>query len=127
MERVYHRYELWEDYQAGFYNNVSGENKTILINKVVELFSSLELTEKYMNLVIEKWKYSCEHNLTNNSLNRIAYLGQSACCIYASVPSSVTMEAWSSVPDNFKLQANNIAKKIIENYEKNIQLCLKFI
>ncbi len=127
MERIYHRYEYWEDYKAGFYNNISGINKELMINKVVELFSSSELTEKYMILVIEKWKYSCEHNLTNLSLNRIAYLGQSACCIYSAVPSSITMEAWHLVSEENKKKANEIAKKIINSYDKNIQLCLRFI
>lgn len=127
MERIYHRYEYWEDYKAGFYNNISGVNKDLMINKVVELFSSSELTETYMNKVIEKWKYSCEHNLTNLSLNRIAYLGQSACCIYAGVPSSITMEAWHLVSEENRNNANKIAEKIINNYEKNLQLCLRFI
>ena len=127
MERIYHRYEYWEDYKAGFYNNISGVNKDLMINKVVELFSSSELTETYMNKVIEKWKYSCEHNLTNLSLNRIAYLSQSACCIYAGVPSSITMEAWHLVSEENRNNANKIAEKIINNYEKNLQLCLRFI
>lgn len=127
MQRIYHRYEYWEDYKAGFYNNISGVNKDLMISKVVELFSSSELTEVYMNKVIEKWKYSCEHNLTNLSLNRIAYLGQGACCIYAGVPSSITMEAWHLVSEENRNKANKIAEKIINNYDKNLQLCLRFI
>jgi len=126
MERIYHRYEYWEDYKAGFYNNISGINKDLMIKKVVELFSSSELTNQYMNLVIEKWKYSCEHNLTNISLNRIAYLGQSACCLYAGVPSSITMEAWRLVSEENRNNANKIALSIISNYDKNLQLCLRF-
>ena len=127
MERIYHRYEYWEDYKAGFYNNISGINKELMINKVVELFSSSELTELYMNKVIQQWKYSSEHNLTNLSLNRIAYLGQGACCIYAGVPSTITMEAWHLVSEENRNNANKIAEKIIKNYEKNLQLCLRFI
>jgi hypothetical protein len=38
MERIYHRYELWEDHKAGFYNNVSGEIKKIYIDKCIEMF-----------------------------------------------------------------------------------------
>lgn len=127
MERIYHRYELWEDYPAGFYDNVSGKNKKELINKVIELFSSESKTREYMNRVINEWPYSCEHNLTNPAMNQIAYLGQGACCIYAGVPSSITMEAWYMVDKKFRDQADKIAEEIINEYKtKNHQLCLKF-
>lgn len=37
--------------------------------------------------VFNKWKYSCEHFLTNNRINRIAWLGQASACIELSLPS----------------------------------------
>ena len=128
MNRIYHPYWLWEDDKAGFDNNVSGERKKELVEKVVEMFNSEELTKQNMNLVIQLWKYSCEHNLTNISLNRIAYIGQSACCIYANVPCTITMEAWSLLSDDVKKRSDKIAESVInlwENQNKNLQLCLK--
>jgi 16S rRNA A1518/A1519 N6-dimethyltransferase RsmA/KsgA/DIM1 with predicted DNA glycosylase/AP lyase activity len=128
MERIYHRYEFWECYKNGFFRNVSGDEKKKLANKVIELFTDSKLTEKYMNKVIDEWKYSCEHNLTNISLNRIAWLGQSACCLYANIPYSITMENWRFVEEEKRNIACEIAEKIIAEYErKNNQLCLKFI
>jgi len=126
-ERIYHRYELWEDYKCGFYDNISGKNKEELVKKVIEMFSNSKLTSEYMNKVINNWKYSCEHNLTNPSLNKVAYLGQAACCIYAGVPSSITMEAWHLVSKENRNNADNIAKEILRIYElrKPEQLCLK--
>lgn len=126
MDRIYHRYELWEDWPAGLYNS-AGRNKSELIDKVIELFSDPKLTRKFMLEVIEKWPYSCEHNLTNNSLNKIAYLGQAACCLYAKIPATVTMEAWSKVPEKFRNEANEIAAEVLSIWEaKQHQLCLKF-
>jgi hypothetical protein len=82
-----------------------------------------------MTMVIEQWKYSCEHNLTNMSINRIAYIGQAACCLYANVPSTITMQAWSKVDKKYRDIADSIAKETIEIWEKNqinkLQLCLK--
>ena len=75
MERIYHRYEKWEDYKDGFYDNCTGSTKKEKENLVLEMFNSEELTLKFMNKVIEKWVNSCEHNLTNESLNKIAYNG----------------------------------------------------
>jgi hypothetical protein len=73
MERIYHPYWLWEDYKAGFYENISGEEKKQMILKVVEMFNSKSLTKEFMNRVVTEWKYSCEHNLTNESLNKIIF------------------------------------------------------
>lgn len=128
MERIYHRYELWEDYRYGLYDNCN--EKELLKEKVVELFSRPKLTQKYMLLAIKKWRFSCEHNLSNQSLNRVAYLGQAACCLYGGVPAKITMEAWWLVPEKYRNIADQTAKNIIEAYCLNLnnrQLCLKFI
>lgn len=128
--RIYHPYILWEDYKAGFYDNVSGENKKQMIESVIEFFSNPELTRSFMMKVVKEWKYSCEHNLTNESMNKIAYIGQGACCIYGGIPSTVTMEAWSKVPKEHQLEADKIALSVIEHWEnknKKIQLCLNII
>lgn len=127
MKRIYHHYLMWEDYRHGFYDNCSGEVKDKHIAKVLEMFNSESLTKEYMNKVITEWKYSCEHNLTNESLNRIAYIGQAACCIYAKVPCTVTMEAWSLLSIEVQNRANIIAENTFNKWVNNnkfIQLCL---
>jgi len=130
FKRIFHPYWLWEDFKNGFYDNPEIKNKEENIRNVLEMFSSVELTEYWMNYVIDNWKYSCEHNLTNYSLNRIAWLGQSACCCFANIPSTVTMEAWSLLDSNTQSMADNIATITIQKWElknKNLQLCLNFM
>lgn len=127
MKRVYHPFWLWEDFKCGFYDNISGDKKKELSKKVVEMFNSPEKTKHYMMKVINDWKYSCEHNLTNDSLNKIAYLGQGACCLYAGIPNSITMESWSLLTKEVQNESDRIAKEVLtiwENKNKNIQLCL---
>ncbi len=124
LQRVFHPYNKWEDYNAGFYDNVSGVDKQVMIEKVIELFSSPELTRKYMEKVIVEWFYSCEQNLTNSAMNKIAYLGQAACCLYAKVPSTITMEAWSLVPAEFQDIANKIAKETLIKWEKTYNVAI---
>lgn len=125
MERVYHHYEKWEDYPAGFYNACSGKEKESKIQKVIEMFNSELLTREFMTKVISEWKYSCEHNLTNPAMNQIAYIGQSACCIYAEVPSTATMEAWSLLSNEVQYRSDSIAREVLEIWKtKNNQLCL---
>ena len=127
MERIYHPYWLWEDYQNGFYENVSGEDKASKIQKVFEMFNSEELTRSNMEYVVNNWKYSMQHNLTNPSLNKIAYIGQSACCNYANIPNSITMECWSKLSKDVQDRANEIASNVLSKWIENnkfIQLCL---
>lgn len=128
MKRIYHPFWLWEDFKAGFYDNISGEKKKELSLKVLELFNNPKATKEFMLRVINEWKYSCEHNLTNDSLNKIAYIGQGACCLYAGIPNSITMESWSLLSKDVQKRSDEIAKEVISIWEsnnKNIQLCLK--
>jgi len=125
--RIYHPYWLWEDYKAGFYENCSGEQKQVYIEKIIEMFNSEKLTLESMFSVVDNWKYSCEHNLTNNSMNVIAYIGQGACCIYCGAPSTITMECWSKLTKEVQERANKNALQAIERWKENnkfIQLCL---
>jgi hypothetical protein len=125
--RIYHPYWLWEDYKAGFYENCSGEQKQIYVKKIIEMFNSEKLTLESMFSVVDNWKYSCEHNLTNNSMNGIAYIGQGACCIYCGAPSTITMECWSKLTKEVQERANKNALQAIERWKENnkfIQLCL---
>jgi len=127
IERIYHSWEKWEDHKNGFYNNISGANKQEMIDKVIELFSDPEKTKEYMLMVINEWFYSCQHNLTNDSMNKIAYIGQGACCLYGGVPSTVTMEAWSKVPEENRVLADRIASDVLEIWEQKHIETLKLI
>ena len=127
--RIYHPYWLWEDYKSGFYNNPESEKKESYKKSVLELFNDESVCRKWMFYVIDNWKYSCEHNLTNDSLNQIAWIGQSACCCYGGVPNSATMEYWSLLDKNIQDRADSIAMEVIKEWNKRnkkIQLCLNF-
>jgi len=121
MERIYHRYEYWECYKNGFFDNISGIEKSNLESKVIELFSDSELTEKYMREVISKWTFSCEHNLSNLSLNRVAWLGQAACCLYAKIPYKITMNHWRFLDKERQQTSCDIAEKTIKEYEQSFK------
>lgn len=127
MVRIYHPWHKWEDYRAGFYDNCTGETKQQKEFLVVEMFSNQKETTRCMFWIVNNWKYSCEHNLTNSSMNKIAYIGQAACCYYGNIPSTITMSMWSKLPKNVQESANSIAEKALNHWiinNKNIQLCL---
>ena len=127
MNRIYHPYWKWEDHKAGFYDNISGALKLELIQKGIEMFNSEKLTRENMFFIVDNWRFSCEHNLSNPSMNKIAYIGQGACCIYAGIPSTITMELWSMLTKEVQDRSNKIALEAIERWNKQnklIQLCL---
>lgn len=126
-DRVFHPWHKWEDYENNFYNNCTGEEKNKKIVKVLEMFNDESLTRENMYFVVDNWKYSMEHNLTNNSINQIAYIGQSACSNYDKIPSTVTMEAWSLLTKEVRGRSDNIALDAISRWKNNnklIQRCL---
>lgn len=120
ISRIYHPYWLWEEYKLGFYNNFSNNDFKRLRPKVIELFSSYEDTSLYMDRVVNEFLYSCEHNLSNTSMNRVAFLGQCASLLHNGSPSELTMKSWKYVPEEYQKQANIIAESIINKYVENL-------
>ena len=66
--------------------------------------------------VVKEWFFSCEHNLTNSSMNKIAYIGQASLSYLHQIPSTVTMESWSKVPKESQDKANEIAQRAYDKW-----------
>lgn len=80
MNRIYHTWEKWECYPAGFFEvkPPKGLTESDCLNNYMTLLKDIPEFKRIMLLVISEWKYSCEHNLTNDRMNRIAWMGQAA-------------------------------------------------
>ncbi len=125
--QIFHPWDVWEDYKYDFYNNCTGEEKKEKINLCIEMFNNEMETRQAMFYVVSNWRKSMEHNLTNNAMNKIAYIGQAACAYYARIPSTVTMEAWSLLDEDVQERANGIAQEALDFWisnNKTIQVCL---
>lgn len=87
--RIFHTYDKWECYKAGFYSNTKdGISKADGEEEYRRFLSDHERFEKALQGVISEWKNSCEHYLTNISMNRIAWLGQAAMCYATGIPAA---------------------------------------
>ena len=113
-------YWIREDYLNGLFDTTT-EDDELCIKKVERLFKSEKRTIKAMSSVIQKWKHSTEHNLTNRSINKIAWLGQAACCYSLKVPDFITKKAWWNLPKETRNRADKNAKDLIESYENKTQ------
>lgn len=86
--RIFHTYDKWECHKAGFYaTKKDGMTAEECENAYAEFLSNDEKFRSALSSIISEWKYSCEHYLTNKSMNRIAWLGQASVCYSEGIPS----------------------------------------
>lgn len=118
IKQIFHPYWLWEDFQNGMYEQPSkirittGESEEQRLEKVIECLGNAEKCELYMRKVIKEWKFACENHLTNPALNKIAWLGQAACCMYAGITEAETKRAWHLLTEQQRDEANDIAEQV---------------
>jgi ParB-like chromosome segregation protein Spo0J len=86
-KRVFHTYDKWECYKAGFYATTKeGMTKAECEEAYQEFLSDSARFSNALDKVITEWPNSCEHYLTNSAMNRIAWLGQAAACYAMGIP-----------------------------------------
>jgi hypothetical protein len=120
MKHKPYPYWIREDYLNGLYETAIS-NEDIHAQKVIDLFNSEYRTIKAMSAVIRNWKKATEHNLSNTSINRVAWLGQAACCYRFKTPDYLTKKAWWKLPKETRDRADKNAKDLIEDYESKIK------
>jgi ParB-like chromosome segregation protein Spo0J len=88
-ERIFHEWEDWECFPAGFYSDKPPKGMTTEECEILykEFLSDIPRFEMALKKVLEQWGNSCEHYLTNSKMNRIAWLGQASLCIDSGIPS----------------------------------------
>lgn len=87
--RIFHTFDKWECYKNGFYDtHKEGMTKEQCELEYARLLSDEQQFRSALNGVITEWIHSCEHYLTNSSMNRIAWLGQASLCYAKKIPST---------------------------------------
>lgn len=117
MEQVFHHFKLWEDYKMGMYYLSKSIDEGDAIEKAKKLLCNPPILEREMRRVINEWPIATAVNLTNLGQNRRAWLGQAACCLSERVPEILTRIGWNLMTDVQQTIANNVAEKIIQEYE----------
>lgn len=88
MARIYHHWEKWECCKAGFYDTSPPPGMTAddALLAYADFLRDIPLFESVLSRVVSEWVVSCEQFLSNDSINRIAWLGQASMCFHASIP-----------------------------------------
>lgn len=116
MDRIYHPYHLWEEVQFDMWGSVKQRDK--YLKAAIDLSKDHKRYGSYMKRVVENWKYSCEHNLTNLTQNRKAWLGHAAASLAIGCPEDIMREAWGYLTQGEQDAANAEAEKYIREWEE---------
>lgn len=111
MKRIYHTWDKWECYPAGFYEsqpiNKQG-TKEELESAYASFLADSERFRAAAMRVVTEWKNSCEHYLSNENMNRIAWIGQAAACIEMGIPSAFR-SGFNLLTEQQQAEANDVA------------------
>lgn len=119
MNRIFHPWDKWECYRAGFYNErcLDGKSTEEAEHVYRGLLSDIRLFEKALFNVINDWVYSCEHYLTNEGMNRVAWLGQASLAYKYNIPSKFR-KGYFLLDDKQKVNADKTALKYLNIWLK---------
>lgn len=126
MKQIYHPWWKWECFKNGFYNNIPtnglSHEDCALIYK--GFLSDLELFEFYLNKVLNEWIYSCEHFLSNPSINKIAWLGQASLCLSNGIPSRYRY-GYKYLNKDQQINADLLAERYYKKWKEKYLIILK--
>lgn len=121
MKRIYHTWDKWECYPAGFYEErpkdkaISDKSKEDIERDYAEFLSDPVKFFAAGERLISEWGNSCEHYLTNEKMNRIAWIGQACACIQLGIPSAFR-GGFNLLSDKKQEEANIVALEILNQW-----------
>lgn len=116
--RRFHTFDKWESVPAGFFApGVKGKDKSACEAEYCAFLGDLSAFEEGIKKVFTEWPNSCEHNLTNSSMNRIAWIGQAAACAARGLPSTFR-GGFALLPLDKQDAANELALKFLNSWLK---------
>lgn len=120
--RVFHTFDKWECHKAGFYKpSVDGKTKEQCEAEYAEFLADDDRFRAGLDKVLSEWINSCEHYLTNKSMNRIAWLGQAATCAMTGVP-SVFCSGFNLLAEEQQQKANATALEYLNKWMVSRQM-----
>ncbi len=114
--RVYHHYLKWEETASGMWDVVSKERERILLHEAVVFTGNSKLYGSYMQRVIKEWPISCEQNLTNPSMNQLAWVGHAATALAIHCPEYITRLAWGMLTEQQRIAADAEALSAVREW-----------
>ncbi len=117
MKQVYPPYDVWEDFKTGMWRKVSPQDEISMLAEAIDFTGNHVKYGLAMMRVIREWPLTCEHNLTDNSINQKAFIGHCAVCLQLGIPEYITRVAWSYLTKEQQDKANERAQYAIDTWK----------
>ena len=117
LKRVYHPHNEWEEIKYNMWGSISDEKAWL--EKAVSFTGDHELYGSFMFDVIKQWPVSCENALTDQYINKKAWVGHAAAALALRLPEYITRKAWRDLTDEQKFLANKQAERAIRTWEND--------
>lgn len=117
-KRIVHTYDKWECFKAGFYATTKeGMTKDECEAAYRDFLADDDRFRAALVGVVSEWKHSCEHYLTNEAMNRIAWLGQASACYAMGMP-AVFRGGFHLLSEEQQQHANEVALEALNSWLK---------
>lgn len=117
MARAYFHYEQLEEFHRGMWRIVRGEERKRNAEAAADLMRHPAEFKAAMMRAANEWPNSCQHNLTADAVNRIAWFGHAGCCIGCGSPEENTRIGWHMLTPPEQAAANRAAQEVIDYWE----------
>lgn len=122
LQQKYHPYTVWEDWLNGMWTSVDKQKEQQLLQKAYDFTSDYKKYGAAMHEVVMAWPLTMEHNLTNPSINKKAFVGHCAVCFKLGIPEHITRSAWKLLTVEQQNLANWQADDAIALWKKHYEL-----
>lgn len=124
--RVYHHYSDLEEWRAGMWRIVRGDERRSCMERAAELMRDPQRFYDAMVRAIKAWPRSCDAAFTADAVNKIAWLGHAGCCLEANSPEEPTRCAWHTLNQSEQDLANDAAARALQSWDglRDLQLAL---
>ena len=119
MQKIWHPYWDWEDFKQGMWRRLAKSEEKAAIALAVEFTGDADLYGSWMMCVVRDYPLACQHNLTDPSLNRQAWVGHAACCMAHGLPEYIVRKAWAMLSERQRIRANLKADEAVSEWEYN--------
>lgn len=123
MIRIYHHWEKWECFRAGMYETVPppGLSADECRRAYADFLTNDARFSMAMQRVLDEWPNSCDQFLSNEDINRVAWMGQASMCIETGVP-CVFRGGFKLLSKKQQDRANALAAEYVKKWSKNERL-----
>jgi hypothetical protein len=116
IDRVYHHYERLEEFQCGMWRIVRGEQRMANAKSAAGLMRDSVRFASAMRRALAEWPVSCEHNLTAEDTNRLAWLGHAGNLLGVGSPEENTRIGWHMLTQDEQDEANRTAQVVLDEW-----------